>query len=320
MKNVLLTSIIVFGLIYNSVGQNITQTADHQIGDIMSIKIAQKDSSLNLPPDNAGDAVINSRYKKQREAPWFVERFKVSVGGFLALNNTDIEVNGSNGNIGTNINFENDLGFNKYSTTFLGDIQWRASSRSRFDISYIGISRSADYTLQKTVQFGNHTYDVDATVSAFFNTNITRFSYGYAILSTPTYEAGLLIGAHVVKISTGIGANGANFSGGVSDDFGVTAPLPDFGIWGGVALGPNWALNGEFDYLSLTIDGITGRILAYNGSVSFRPIHNLSFTAGYTGLNFTVDAVRNKFDGYLKWGYNGPTLTATFSFGRKSWK
>jgi hypothetical protein len=40
---------------------------------------------------------------------------------------------------------------------------------------------------------------------------------------------------------------------------------------------------------------------------------------GYTGLNFQVDKTKNEVNGFLRWGYNGPTLAATFSFGKKSW-
>ena len=125
----------------------------------------------------------------------------------------------------------------------MAGFQWRSSSRSRFDLSYFGLNRSSDYTLQKTINFGNNTYDVNASIHAFFNTYIYRLSYGYAILSKPNYEAGLLVGAHVVKASTGITTTGQTVNATVSNDYGVTAPLPDFGVWGGFTITPRWAIN-----------------------------------------------------------------------------
>jgi len=211
------------------------------------------------------------------------------------------------------------LGFNKSSGSFLGDFQWRASSRSRFDLSYIKLDRSSNYTLQKTFNFGDHTYDANANINAFFNTTIYRFSYGYAFFTGANYEAGALVGAHIVKADLGIGLNGEHLTTAVNDDLGFTAPLPDLGVWGGVSLSRNFALNGEFSYLSVTVDNISGRILAYNFSATYRPAKNFDLSLGYTGFNFNIDAVVNKLDGDFKWSYNGPTLTASFSFGKKSW-
>ncbi|NCD71948.1 hypothetical protein [Mucilaginibacter agri] len=255
-----------------------------------------------------------------RDVPWFVEKFKLSLGVFFPVNNTDIKVSNVHTGNGTDLDFEDDLGFNKNSTTFLADFQWRSSSRSRFDLSYYRINRSSDYSLKKDITFGDHTYNINSSVNAFFNTSIYRFSYGYAILSKPTYEAGLLVGAHVVKANLGIGLNGENLNLAYSDDLGFTAPLPDFGLWGGVSLSDRFALNGEADYLSLKIGDIWGRILGFNFLATYKVLPNLQLSAGYTGLNFKVDVTKTNLEGNLKWGYNGPNITAAFTFGRKSWQ
>ena len=224
-------------------------------------------------------------------------------------------------NIGTDINFENDLGFNKTSSSCIGDLKWRSSSRSRFHLSYIWLNRSSDYTLQKSLNFGNNTYNVNASVNAFFNTSIFRFSYGYAIFSEDDWELGLMAGLHVIRVSLGLTAFGQNVSGQIRNDFGVTAPLPDFGIWGGYAIDDRWAINGEAGYLKLTIDNITGRLLAGNlGPFTYRALDNLRFALSYTGFNVKVNVTKTYFDGQLKWGYNGPSLTATYTFGQKGWK
>jgi hypothetical protein len=268
---------------------------------------------------NTNDSTTTAKDKPIRTVPWFVEKFKLSAGFFEPINNTNIRVDGNNGIYGTDIDFENDLGFNKNTSTFIGDFQWRSSSRSRFDLSYYRLDRSSSKTIDRNISFNGNTYNVGAQIDAYFNSNIYRISYGYAILSKPTYEAGLLIGAHVVKFGIGIDATANNVSGSASTNVGLTAPLPDFGLWGGWTMGKRWAVNAEADYLSITIDNISGRILAYNAAVTFRALHNLSFAAGYAGLNFRVDADREKLNGHLKWGYNGPSITATFSFGRKGW-
>lgn len=251
--------------------------------------------------------------------PWWVERFKVSAGMFFPINNTTVKVGSQNGDFGTTLDFEDNLGFRKNTFTFMGDFQWRASRRSRFDLSYYRLARNSNYVLDRTIEFGEHVYPVNVEVDAYFNTDIIRFSYGYAILTSPKYEAGLSFGAHIVRGGIGLAAIGSGAALNLSDDFGFTAPLGNFGIWGGYAITNRWAVNGEFDYLSLTIDNISGRILAGMLTVQYRVIPQLTVAAGYTGLNFKVNVEKERLKGELLWGYNGPSVSANFMFGKKRW-
>jgi len=253
-----------------------------------------------------------------KKAPWFVQRFKVSGGLFVPINNTNIQV-GITGTVrGTDIDFEDDLGFTKSSVTVLGDVQWRAARRSRFDFSYYFINRKSTHTLDRDIVFGEDTFHVNNQVQSFFNTPIFRFSYGYALLAKPKFEAGLLVGLHVVGTKVGMSSNGA-VSGEVSTDFNITAPLPDFGIWGGYEFNKHLAINAEADYFALTINDITGRIVAYDISLTYRILEPFRVSLGYSGLNCKVDAIKENLTGHFKWGYNGPALTATYTFGRKKW-
>lgn len=61
------------------------------------------------------------------DLPWHGRRFKATAGVFFPVNNTQVEVNGTNGNIGTDIDFERDLGFQNNTVSFFGAFEWRAS-------------------------------------------------------------------------------------------------------------------------------------------------------------------------------------------------
>lgn len=249
------------------------------------------------------------------DLPWHGRRFKVTAGAFFPVNNTEVEVNGTNGNIGTDIDFEKDLGFQNNTVSFFGTVEWRASRRSRFNLEYFYLKRNSEKTLQKEIEFQDHTYPVDAKVSAFLNNEMIRFAYGYAIVSKPKYELGLLIGAHVLLADVGLRLEGNTAQAEYRDNVDFTAPLPDIGIWGEFVLGKKVGLYANINYFALKIDDIDGRIISYNLSVLYNVYKNFSLTAGYTGLNFRLDVTRPRIDGFFKWGYNGPTLAATYSFG-----
>ncbi|HXS37966.1 MAG TPA: hypothetical protein VN721_14780 [Flavipsychrobacter sp.] len=252
----------------------------------------------------------------QNEAPWWVQQFRISAGLYLPVNNTVLKVDGNNGNTGTEINFENDLGFAKSSATFIGDVQFRISRRSRIAFSYYNIARSSVHTLDKDINFGDTTYNVNTTVHATFNTAIYQVSYGYSILSRPTYEAGVAIGAHIIGGHVALELEGNTTT--TPNSFNFTAPLPDLEIWGGYAISRHFALQGSLGYLGLTIGSVHGSIFTYDASLMYNIVDNLSVALGYSGLNFEVNAKINDNDSHFKWGYNGLTLKASYSFG-KSW-
>ena len=266
-------------------------------------------------------AQTDTSKQKKYVAPWFVERFRISAGAFFPVNNTNVQVSGTahGQTIGTDIDFERDLGFNQKSGTFLAEAQYRLKRRSRFDLSYYGMSRKSTHTLDRDLVFNEDTFHVNTSVKAVFRTHIIRFSYGYSIIEHPKFELGLLIGTHVVSTDAGLEVNGANAGFEKHQTFGFTAPLPDFGIWGGFVFAEKWAANFEIDYLSMTIGDVNGRILGGSASVMYHLTNHLDLAAGFTGLNIRMEVVKTRAEGTLKWGYNGPSIAASYSFGKKYW-
>jgi hypothetical protein len=261
-----------------------------------------------------------SQSKDSLIAPWWVEKFKLTAGLFVPINNTKVQVEASGTANGTDIDFNKDLGFGASQLTFLANFQWRISRRSRVNLAYYNMNRTATHTLQKDITFNDQVYHINSSVSTYFNTSIYQFSYGYAFIEKPTYEAGVMIGAHTVGTKAGISLNGTNTGISQDNNFGFTAPLPDLGIWGGYAFSDRFAVNLDFDYLALTINNINGRLIAYNIVFSYKLMRQLELSLAYTGLNFNVKTTKKDVTGDFRWGYNGPALGVTFSFGERSWK
>ncbi|HLA60479.1 MAG TPA: hypothetical protein VK622_17015, partial [Puia sp.] len=260
-----------------------------------------------------------SQTKDSLIAPWWVEKFKLTAGLFVPVNNTRVQVTANGSVAGTDIDFQKDLGFGESQATFLANFQWRISRRSRISLTYYNMKRSSTHKLEKDITFNDQTYHVDNVVNTFFNTAIYQFSYSYAIIEKPRYEAGVMIGAHTLGSKAGISLNGSA-SGTTSNNFGFTAPLPDLGIWGGYAFSNRFAVNLDFDYLALTINNINGRLIAYDIAFTYKLIRQLDLSLAYTGLNFNVKTSKKNVTGDFRWGYNGPSLAFTFSFGERSWK
>ncbi|MFH7018556.1 hypothetical protein [Flavobacterium sp. FlaQc-47] len=277
-------------------------------------------TTAEIPVENTlttlqNNSNLSAQNYEAEDLPWHGRRFKFTAGVFFPSNNTQVEVGSNNGDFGNMIDFENDLGFKKNTTSFTGAFEWRISRRSRFGAEYFYLKRTATKTLQKEIEFGDHTYPVNATVSAFMDNQIYRITYGYAFVSQPKYEIGALIGAHITLADVGLNLEAATAQAEYKDSFDFTAPLPDLGLWTEVVLAKKWGIYANANYFAIKVDEIDGRLWSYNLSVLYNVYENLSLTAGYTGLNMRIDVDREKLNGFFKWGYNGPTLTATYAFG-----
>ena len=278
-------------------------------------------------PAKAQDTIVtvmdSAKVKEKKELsdndaekfPWHARRFRIMAGTFFPINNTNVRVAGNNGNVATDIDLEDDLGFKDNTTSFYANAMWRASKRSRFELEYFNLNRETTKTLEKDITFKDHTYSAFATVDAHFNTTIARFAYGYAILCKPKYEVGFLVGTHLMFIDLGMGLDTSVGGVSVNDKFEVTAPLPDLGIWSEVVITKRLGLYVNANYLSAKVDNIKGKILSYNVSLLYNVYQNFSLTAGYSGLDIDIDIMRPKLNGSLEWGYNGPSIAATYSFG-----
>lgn len=303
MKAKILFPVLLFGAL--AFGQTDEKTSTGKIDENSKPEMVNQDSIPEKP---------------LRDVPWFVERFRIGAGFYKVFNGTNVKIESSSIDNGTEVDFEDDLGFNKSSQTFIADFEWRLSSRSRFNLSYYNSKRSADKVLDKTLVIGDETYEINTEVYAFIHSEFYRFSYGYAILSKPKYEVGLLIGTHTISTKMGIGAKGENANLERNKNYDFTAPLIDLGIWGGYAFNDRWAVKGEFNYFQIKIDNLEGKTLGYNLSGVYKVLKNLELSAGFSGLNFNVDLLKKNLAYDLNWGYNGMTLMAAYTFGNKKWK
>lgn len=272
-----------------------------------------KDSSTVENPPIATSATVHAtQYQDNISAAY---KFQIQAGIFMPFSNTQMQIGNDKGNLGTDIDLENDLGFNTQSFAAFGAFEWRISRRSRLNLSYFYLGRSSSYTLEKEIHFRDEVYPVSANIKASSNTHIGRLTYSYAIFSKPQYEAGLLIGSHVVDAKMIIALNASVGSVEYEDNFKLTAPLPDIGVFGSVHITDKLSFLADVSYLPVKVSNVKINILTYNAMFKYQAYRNLGLSLSYTGLNFNINIDGDPLNGYLKWGYQGPSLTATYSFG-----
>ena len=119
------------------------------------------------------------------------DRWGFSVGSFWQAFDTRVRLNGSDGETGTDINVERDLGLPENQTNFHLAGFYRFSDHSRLDLEYVGWSRSRSTTLERQIEWGDVVYDVGVTLSSDTSAHMVNVIYKYSFFNNGKVVFGL---------------------------------------------------------------------------------------------------------------------------------
>jgi hypothetical protein len=238
-------------------------------------------------------------------------RFSVMAGGFWPDVNTTARADGNGGRIGTKLDFESDLGLADRKAMFTGGLSFRAWDRHYFDFLYFNLSRSGRRTLDFDVNWQDQTFARQAQIDAIFDTEVLRFSYGYAFINSDRQRLLGQFGIHYTKVTAGLA--GANVNRRVEADTDV--PLPVIGVAYDYAMTPKWGLSARAQIFRLEFEGIDGALdnLVASVQYSFNPRFALFF--GYNYYSIDVDADKDHWNGSFEFNYYGPWAGIVVGFG-----
>jgi hypothetical protein len=194
------------------------------------------------------------------------ERFTFQAGGFFPSFDTTVRVGSDVLGVGTTINLEDDLGFDKSQSSFDVGAALRLGRRHRFTFDYFQFTRDATKGITKEIHFENQIYRVGTNVDASTTIRYFGFSYQFSVFKGRRGEGGLQIGVDYVDLKAALSASasvsggGASVSSTQSVSDGVSAPVPLVGVFGSFEIVPGLSARATVQYLELTIQAVNGRI------------------------------------------------------------
>lgn len=246
------------------------------------------------------------------------DRFWVEISGYRANVETVVQVTTIGGaRIGTAINGESDLGLDDREILPMIHAGARLGGNWMIGAEYFTLHRDTTNSLARAITFDDVTYEAAVSVTSGFDTDIYRFTVGYAFVRTPRLEIGGAIGVHATDVEASIEGEGriGNASAQVtrrSKQF--LAPLPTVGLFGHVEIVPRLTLGGRIDYLSLSIGDYDGRLINAEATLAYRLFRNVGIGAGYRHVNYRVGVEKERYTGRFRYEFSGPTVFLQFGF------
>ncbi len=230
-------------------------------------------------------------------------RFEIAAGAFFTSSDTGLRVDSNVLGLGTRLDLEDDLGFDRDDTAARVDAIWRLGSRRRhrLDASYFRLSREARRVIDREIQFGDRVYQLNADIRADLELDVFKLDYTYMFLQNERGELGGSVG--VFGIGQSASLSEATLGGRETSD--LTFPLPTIGLRGDVSLSERFILKASADAFFIDTGEYNGQL--YDGlvAIEFDAFRNVGFGLGYNYAYLDVGASRDEGDASLDLTYDG---------------
>jgi hypothetical protein len=218
---------------------------------------------------------------------------------------------------GTELSLEDDLGLSDRDalpSLLLGARLWE---NWRVEFEYYQLNRTGVRSANRTINWGDLTFPVSASISSKFDTTIYRLSGGYSFYKRPEAEAGVALGFHVTDFAVGLSGNATTPNQGLafsSEQRNQLVPLPTIGLYGHYTFGEQWTVNARVDYFNLNYNEYNGSLTNWTTSISWRFMPNFGAGLGYRYVDYKVGMTKPRFHGDINYKFNGPTLYVEGAF------
>jgi len=266
---------------------------------LAAVLLLAASAALAKPPPEQPDNLLNDQLTLQAA---LVE----------SSNHTTIRYDSSAGTPGTVVDGENDLGLPSRKLIGHAELMFRMKTRHRVHIGnyFLPLDRHATTTLDKTINFGDTTYNVNDVVSSELNMRLLEITYSYSFIKNDRAEVGASLGLDVVGFEAA--ATVAARLRTEREDHSVPAPVG--GLDGTVRLSSRWYAEARAQYLKVNTHDVSGTLETFQANVLYRLSPNVTFGLGYSGFKVDVDSFKVGESGLFQLRSAGPQLLARVGF------
>ena len=237
-------------------------------------------------------------------------KFRISLGVFFPSAETGIRLDASNGMLGTTLKLEDDLGVTKKKPLFRMDGYWRPKKRHALAFGYYDFKRTGSRVIDKTINFGDQTFNINSQVDSIFNIKVIKLAYTYFPVVKEKTLVGLSIGFNISDVDVGLMIDGTS----VAELKSIAVPVPVVGIEFVQLLGGDFTLEGSLQFFYIPVGSGDARIIDGKIMINYNITKNVGIGLGYNYFSFKVNQEKTNFTGRVQLNYDGLMGFLNFTF------
>ncbi|MEZ5498423.1 MAG: hypothetical protein R3E77_03215 [Steroidobacteraceae bacterium] len=252
---------------------------------------------------------------QQRPAPPPVpspitDHFYMRGGYYGPSLSTELRLDPQGGLQGTELSAENDLALDNKADQGRIEMMFRMRERNKLRVDYFKLDRFGDTTLDRSIVFGDQTFNVTDRVQTDFNWRMLGFTYSYSLLKRERMEMGLGLGLHLLEAQT----RGEVRARNIEEEASGVGAFPTVAVDAAYRITRRFALTARGQYFSASINDFDGSLGDYHADVQFRWRPNLAFGLGYTAIRAKLVVTGQNNPGRFVLDSKGPEAFFRVSF------
>ncbi len=226
------------------------------------------------------------------------DRFSLQLGGgFLGLS-TEMRLDANELDLGTVINFEDDLDLDSSKIVPSLGFRARLGKRHLIDTFWTKADRGSTSQALTDIEFGDISIPLDAEVSLSFEQEELLVGYSYYFMLRDRWALGVRGGFRWLKLQAFLTIIDTD----ISDEGDTSAPLPFVGLSFRFGITPKLRLISDFGWLSLEVGDVDGSQFVGDASLEYLAWKNVSFGAALGLSSIDVEVTDSDLTGSIDMG------------------
>lgn len=272
------------------------------------------------------------------------DSFSINIGGLYANSDSYMVVTNPRTGGTFPLDFEDDLNLKEKQFLPFIELTYAFNQRHNLYLDWKSLHRTAQSPqIAKDFQFtlpdSDTTYDIEAGISlkSTLDIDILRLGYGYDLWQGENYTVGASVGLHTMFIKTAFEGEigicvpntqleqycGEKITSQRVVDNSLTAPLPNFGVYGNYEFISGWIFKAYAQYFSLKYNDVAGSLVDIRAVVEAELNADWSLIAGFNYYEVDVDydqtltALNQDFyiaDYNINYSFTGPMISVLYTF------
>ncbi len=246
------------------------------------------------------------------------DRFAIGFGAYVPDISGTFSVDDPDGGDGTDIDFQDDAGFDDNDALPALGLVWRLSNNTRIQGEYFNIGQSGKEELTRNISIGDLEFEMGKSIKADMDMDIGRVFFGYSFIKNDTAELGAGVGLHYLDLYVSVvGEAHIGDTEVVREERSIdeSAVLPNIGGYANYAFSPKWIVGGRVDWISANIGDYDGTLWNVEAHIQYQMFDHFGVALAYRHLDFDLAAEDSSTgDWHVEQEYSGPMLIFTANF------
>jgi hypothetical protein len=247
--------------------------------------------------------------KRQISSP-ITDRFAIRGSFYNPDVQTLVRIDDIAADTGTVVIAEEDFGLDDNLTQGRMELLFRMRERNRLRVDYFKTDRTGDEVMDRVIDFGDETFQIDERVFSSLKWRMFGFTYMRSIFLRERFEVGVGLGLYLLE-SAARAEVPERFSREEVDGVGAfPTPALDF-TW---RISSRFSVTARGQYFSTEVDEFRGSLGDFHADVQYRWRRNFTVGLGYTAIEADLEVDDEDFPGAFNLDVAGPELFFRVSF------